>query len=151
MKVMFASVPAVGHLFPLIPLSWALRAKGHEILFASYDGAECVAEAGLPMANIAPGLRIYDELFGETCAGRPDLVRRIRSTKGGDREAVGILLSRVGTLVVDAMLATARDFQPDLLVYEYASPAGHLVAAALDIPAVHYCVGFSRTTTFLAP
>ena len=35
MRVLITSAPMHGHLFPLVPLAWALRAAGHEVLVAS--------------------------------------------------------------------------------------------------------------------
>lgn len=56
MRVLFAGVPGIGHLFPLVPLARAMHELGHEVAMASMDGGEDVAGAGLPYLPIAPGL-----------------------------------------------------------------------------------------------
>lgn len=53
MRVMFAIWPAPAHLYPLVPLAWALRAAGHEVVVASHPGiAESVAAMGLTPATV---------------------------------------------------------------------------------------------------
>ncbi|MGA8113923.1 MAG: nucleotide disphospho-sugar-binding domain-containing protein [Actinocatenispora sp.] len=151
MRVMFATVPAAGHIFPLVPLAWALRAEGHEVLVASWDGAEKVAESGLQWVNVAPGLRMYEEVFGQggvSAAGTklPDEFDRFRRSWGADREAFVALFSHVNDKVADSMVATARNWRPDLVVFEFMSHSGLVAAGALGVPAVQYGIGFQLTT-----
>ncbi|GGU72074.1 nucleotide disphospho-sugar-binding domain-containing protein [Lentzea flava] len=48
MRVMFAVWPAASHLYPAIPLAWALQGAGHEVCFASsHDLADTITAAGL--------------------------------------------------------------------------------------------------------
>ncbi|TDV37792.1 nucleotide disphospho-sugar-binding domain-containing protein [Actinophytocola oryzae] len=150
MRVLFASLPAAGHLFHLVPLAWALRAQGHEVLVASYDGAEIVADAGLHVSNIAPGLNMFEEAFVRGGTKRPDLLERVQASMGGDREALMTLYAFVNDTVADRMVALARDWRPDLVVYEYFSPVGQVVAAALGVPAVQFDFGFSFTPPLIA-
>lgn len=42
MRVAFALWPAPAHLFPLVPMAWALRAAGHEVTFVSHP---CIGDA----------------------------------------------------------------------------------------------------------
>jgi len=48
MRVLFTSVPAVGHFLPVVPLAMAFRAAGHEVLVAVGEHAVVAARAGLP-------------------------------------------------------------------------------------------------------
>ncbi|MEU8261681.1 nucleotide disphospho-sugar-binding domain-containing protein [Micromonospora sp. NPDC048999] len=53
MRVAFALWPAPAHLYPFVPLAWALRNAGHEVVFVSHpDLAETVAASGLPFASM---------------------------------------------------------------------------------------------------
>lgn len=36
MRVLFAVWPAVPHLYPAVPLAWALQGAGHEVSVASH-------------------------------------------------------------------------------------------------------------------
>jgi hypothetical protein len=38
MRVLFSVVPGPGHMFPTIALAWALRAAGHDVLYATAAG-----------------------------------------------------------------------------------------------------------------
>src|SRR6266511_1134933 len=53
MRVAFALWPAPAHLYPFVPLAWALRAAGHEVMFLSHPsiGADVVA-SGLPFKEM---------------------------------------------------------------------------------------------------
>jgi UDP:flavonoid glycosyltransferase YjiC (YdhE family) len=47
MRVLFSVVPGPGHMFPTIPLAWALRAAGHDVLYATAaDGVSAAVAAG---------------------------------------------------------------------------------------------------------
>lgn len=42
MRILFTSNPLVGHVFPLLPLMYAARNAGHEVMVAT--GAELIPE-----------------------------------------------------------------------------------------------------------
>ncbi|MEV7116300.1 nucleotide disphospho-sugar-binding domain-containing protein [Streptomyces anulatus] len=53
MRVLFATVPAPAHVYPVVPLAWALRAAGHETVVASHpDVADTVTAAGLTAVSL---------------------------------------------------------------------------------------------------
>jgi UDP:flavonoid glycosyltransferase YjiC (YdhE family) len=150
MRVLFVTVPAAGHIFPMVPLAWALRADGHRVLVASWDGADKVAQSGLQWVNVAPGLQMYAETFGRggtspAGAKLPEEFRRFMESDGRDREAFTALFSHVNDMVADAMVAAARDFAADLVLFECMSHSGLVAAAALGVPGVQYAVGFQLT------
>ena len=35
MRILFTTAPLSGHYFPLVPLAWACRSIGHEVLVAT--------------------------------------------------------------------------------------------------------------------
>ncbi len=78
MRVLFVSYPAIGHVFPTVPLAWALRAAGHEVLVATGCTGLEAANAGLHVADVAPGLDM-ENFFQETV---PDLLARVRNPEG---------------------------------------------------------------------
>ncbi|MBM0278811.1 glycosyltransferase, partial [Micromonospora sp. STR1s_6] len=55
MRVLIVSAPLVGHVFPLVPLALALRDADHDVLVATGGGGLAVADAGLPVHDVAPG------------------------------------------------------------------------------------------------
>ncbi|RKT55648.1 UDP:flavonoid glycosyltransferase YjiC (YdhE family) [Saccharothrix australiensis] len=143
MRVLFAAVPAVGHLFPLVPLAWACRAAGHEVLVASLDGAEIITGAGLPLVNVHPGLAMYDEVLGRAGGARPDLLARTRASAGADRDAFARLFAMFNARVADDFSALAEEWRPDLVVHEYLCPAAAVAAGRTGTPAVQLGIGFS--------
>ncbi|MEU0878963.1 nucleotide disphospho-sugar-binding domain-containing protein [Lentzea sp. NPDC005914] len=71
MRVLFASMAAVGHTYPLIPLALALRDAGHEVHFAVGD--EMHPElTRLGLRPFRPGL-VFGEIYAEDIA--PELER----------------------------------------------------------------------------
>jgi UDP:flavonoid glycosyltransferase YjiC (YdhE family) len=149
MRVLFASVPAVGHFFPLASLAWAFRSAGHDVLFASYDDAARIGTTGLQWVDAAPGVVMYQEALGVAGAAHPAELARVRHTMGADREAFVVLFAHVNNVVADGMVAAARAWRPDLVVYEYMSPVGLVIAGALGVPAVQFGIGFTATGPLL--
>lgn len=35
MRALFTTTPGLGHLFPMVPLAWAFRCAGHQVLVAA--------------------------------------------------------------------------------------------------------------------
>ncbi|MFE6051379.1 nucleotide disphospho-sugar-binding domain-containing protein [Kitasatospora sp. NPDC056446] len=145
MRVLFAGVPGIGHLFPLVPLARAVRALGHEVAVASMDGGEPVAAAGLPYLPLAPGVDWSTEVRAAGRTERPDLLRRVVETNAADREAFVPLAAHVNSLVADAAVELAARWRPDLVVYDYQFPVALLAASTLGVPAVQHDLGFVRT------
>lgn len=54
-KILFAVAPGYGLMLPVVPLMWAARAAGHEILVATTsEMTEVGASAGLPVVDVFP-------------------------------------------------------------------------------------------------
>lgn len=140
MRVLFTCFPQAGHITPLLPLAEAFVAQGDDVLLASGPDAEPAAVSrGFAFRQATPG-------FGEWYEA---LVRRTRGTPGDglapDR-VEGYFLPRlfgeVGVaLTVDGLLAAAREFGPDLIVFDPVLFAGPLVAAVLGAPTLQHTVG----------
>ena len=140
MKVLVASVPASGHLLPLLPIARALAEGGDEVLVA----------CGPDMAHVVEGTGL-----GFAPVGRPevdwfaDLGARIRGNPGDglapgriNHYFVPRLFGEIGADdMIDELLATAREFRPDLLVFETYAFAAPLAAEVLGVPAVHHLLG----------
>jgi 8-demethyltetracenomycin C L-rhamnosyltransferase len=151
-RVLLASLPELSHTLPLVPLAWALRAAGAEVLLASGGDAKAVTSAGLPLVDLAPGRGISEFLKGLDLAA-------LAGSGPGPEHPYATLLPRVENLLTDAHIAElhammddyvqlAVDWQPDLVVYSPMT-AGALVAAAkVAVPAVEHGFGFLRTAGF---
>ncbi|MEO6088246.1 MAG: nucleotide disphospho-sugar-binding domain-containing protein [Umezawaea sp.] len=140
MRVLFASLPSLGHLFPLIPIAWAARAAGHEVLVATFgESMGEAARAGLPVVDIAPGMT-QRSLFVDFAAKEPDLHGRIVA---GDQseELEGALFGTWAEWVADGAVAHAEAWRPDVVVHERLAPFGRLVAGVLGVPCVRHDLG----------
>lgn len=126
MRVLFTACPAQGHIFPLVPLAWAVRAAGHEVLVAVPEQAGAIVTgAGLPMVASSGPLDVRQIMRPEPA---PD---RISAAA-----AVGRGFGRMATYTIDGVDALVRDWKPDLVVTEPEEYAGPIAAAAAGIPFV---------------
>jgi glycosyltransferase (activator-dependent family) len=141
MRVLFTIFPATAHLYPVVPLAWALQSAGHEVVVASHAG---VVDPGV-IANIsAAGLTAVplgtpEELpaalgphTGDTKPDRPSLGFDAHEPEETDgwRSARAILTGmfrlqypepeEAGARrpVLDNLVDFARDWRPDLVLWD---------------------------------
>jgi UDP:flavonoid glycosyltransferase YjiC (YdhE family) len=134
MRVLVVSAPLLGHVFPLVPLSRAFAAAGHDVLIATGGDAIAVRDAGLPVENIAPSFA-FGPLAARTMLRHPLIARAELAGEAGSR-GVALLFGAANAQLVDGVLAVAERWRPDLVVHEPLAVAGALAAARLDVPAV---------------
>lgn len=124
MRILFTTVPLAGHFFPLVPLAWACRAVGHEVLVATAeDFVSTATRSGLPVTPSGPATDLVGLALSDS--DEHGLANR-RYTLG---RAFGRMASRslAGTRsLVDA-------WRPDMIVSERAEFAGPVAAAASGI------------------
>ncbi|MFE3638572.1 nucleotide disphospho-sugar-binding domain-containing protein [Streptomyces sp. NPDC059168] len=142
MRVLFVSYPAIGHVFPTVPLAWALRSAGHEVLVASAGDALEAANAGLHVSDVCPGFEL--EGFLQSTAG--ELMARLRGPGGVDPMDGLRLFTHLNNHLADGIVRTADAFRPDLIVFEQIFVSGLIAAARLGVPAVQHNFGFARGT-----
>src|ERR1700729_3554158 len=149
LRVLFPTWAFSGHLNPMVPLGWALRAGGHETLVASHPSfAPVIARAGLPALPVGPEFDLDAEVRAETIAGRWDDDLTAEEIRDRHRDLVGLQAPRRSAEVMaDDLVAFARYWRPDLVVFEPTSFVGPLVARLLGIPAVRHL----WTADFTAP
>ncbi|WUH98271.1 activator-dependent family glycosyltransferase [Spirillospora sp. NBC_00431] len=70
MKVLFASFAGITHFLPMVPMAWALRTAGHDVLVASQpDLTETIVEAGLTAAPVGRADWMNDDPWAEDLLG----------------------------------------------------------------------------------
>lgn len=144
-RVLIASVPASGHVNPLLPLAEGLCAAGDEVVFATGpDMCEQLATSPFATAPVGLPMIAWLERLAARTRGRPgDGIAPERIPQWFAPRLFG----EVGAAVmVDDLLATAREFAPQAIVYEsrcYAAPA---VARSIGVLPVLQAV-----TTLLPP
>jgi UDP:flavonoid glycosyltransferase YjiC (YdhE family) len=145
MRVLFLPIPGIGHSFPAVPLAWALRSAGHDVLFGTAFEGVAVERAGLPVVDL--GLGADDPaVFGRIMQRHPELSEKIQGLGGGltsMTEAAPVfaeLAAAFGKPVVD--LATS--WRPDLVLHTPLHGAALLAAAVLGVPAIAFPDGLGR-------
>jgi hypothetical protein len=138
-RILFAVGPGYGLMLSIVPLMWAARAAGHEILVATTsEMTEVGARAGLPIVDVFPQRDVWSELvnavFGK---GNPDdLPEEYRlAKKDGNPFGLFTLTMTEGTI------AAGRVFGADLVVYTSDHVSGRLTAVALAVPALKSVTG----------
>ena len=124
MRILFSSVPAPGHLLPMLPLATAAAEAGHEVAFLTDAGMAGYLE---PRSLLPAGPDTLT-LFAET----------ERRTGGGDAKHPGAAAVEFFTgtridLTFDKALGHARKYEPDIMICEEYDFVGPMVAAALDV------------------
>lgn len=143
MRVLFTMFPSYAHLYPLAPVAWALQSAGHEVRVATHASfAAAVASVGLtpvalgdPDATEArlrtdakqppdPGEVIaYADAMGLDPAERENWIVFYQWLLNPISDYVRVDLPEAAELV-----AFARRWQPDLVLWDPIFPAGAVAA-----------------------
>jgi hypothetical protein len=135
MRVMLnALVPS--HLTPMVPLTWALRAAGHEVVVVGQADVLAAAHAaGLDTAPVGPPGSGVGQWSKPGVVTRPQLAIA-QDGQEPPWELIGARwASRVATYL-DDYLDLARRWRPDLIVTDPLEFGGQVVAGVLGIPVV---------------
>ncbi|MFY1594431.1 nucleotide disphospho-sugar-binding domain-containing protein [Micromonospora sp. WMMD737] len=148
MRVVFALWPNPAHLYPLVPLAWALQSAGHEVRVASHP---VLAESTLAV-GLTP-VAVGDPEIMPMGPGRPqprsvkqrlDRITEALELTPADKEVWDVFYQfmlpsmwdfhPVGSTardphpVLDDLVAFAREWQPDLVLWDPCFPAGAVAA-----------------------
>lgn len=152
MRVAMVLWPTPAHLFPFIPLAWALRAGGHEVVFMSHPSiGEAVVSSGMPFKPMcseaemptpagpaAPWPREREEMDRITDAlGVPESDRgRWNVVAAGFLPSMWDFTPFQGSPddpmpAMDGMVAFFRHWRPDLVVWDPCVPGAAVGARAV--------------------
>ncbi len=133
MKIMFASLGAYGHLYPMLPLALAAARAGHQVQIATGEPFL----TGLPLPTVAAytGLDLADAVE-ETKRRYPD--------KAGVDLSVAMFADIGSESVLPGMLQACERFEPDLVVYEGMMTGSGVAGSVLDIPTAAFAIGLAR-------
>ncbi len=147
MRALFVSTPGLGHLFPMVPLAWALRSAGHEVMVATSGQGLTAARSGLPVVDVAPG---FDRrtMMARLQRDDPALAARLRRLRGRrltDLREAAEFAACTSMPLVDRTVTLARRWRPDLVVQSQLQGAGLVAAGVLDLPLIDHGFGLART------
>ncbi|MFC8850071.1 MULTISPECIES: nucleotide disphospho-sugar-binding domain-containing protein [unclassified Micromonospora] len=149
MRVLFVTFPATAHLFPIVPLAWALQSAGHEVLVASHSGVVetdmTATIAGTGLTPVPLGARTELPALARINAAtdqsnRPTLA--LDPDDGGDWERTRSYLVGLFSLyypapeagqrwpMADALVEFARSWRPDLVLWDPLCPPAAIAARA---------------------
>lgn len=140
MRVLFTTAPLHGHFYPLVPLAWAHRLAGHEVLVACADEFTPTAtQSGLPVVPV----------------GSTEGVRQLADPGAayGIRDAPydhGQVFARMAGAIFPGVLALVDSWHPDLLIAERSEIAGPIAASAYGTPLVELHWGVPELTAYRA-
>lgn len=137
MRVLMMSTPASTHFTPMVPLAWALRAAGHELLVMGQpDVMGAVRSAGLNGVSVGPWFHGDSMMLALVGDERP--VRAIPRTPPEALGNLGYTWMTHTKYVLPEYLAFARAFRPDLVVADPMEYGSLVVGGALGIPVAHH-------------
>jgi len=139
MRALFVAAPLPGHVIPLVPLATAMRHAGHKVLFATGGDALSVRDSGFTVTDVAPGFT-FRPVVRRVMMRHPLVARAELAGNGGNRGAP-LIFGAINDRIVDEVVAVARSFGPDLVLYDSAAPAGAVAAATFGVPAVLHGIG----------
>ncbi|AVZ76430.1 protein IroB [Streptomyces lunaelactis] len=143
MRVLFTTWAWPSHLYAMVPLAWAFRAAGHDVLVASQPAlSEETARTGLPGVSVGTDVDAVGMVRGYVLPTANDSGdgggQAPRSGKGP--RAMQMFYAHADSMT-DDLAALARDWRADAVVFEPTALAGPLAAAAAGVPAVRLLYG----------
>lgn len=150
MRILIAATPGIGHAFPTVPLAWALRLAGHEVLYATGGDAVAVRNSGHQVEDVCPGKTVVS-MVQETFTKHPELAARYAEVDHSSFEATqrfyAVLMNHQPD-VVDRYVQVAREWKPDAIVFSSLNIGGLLAAGKLGVPAIEHGYGLVHTGAF---
>ncbi|MCZ4125332.1 nucleotide disphospho-sugar-binding domain-containing protein [Streptomyces sp. H39-S7] len=142
MRVLFTTWAWPSHLYALVPMAWAFRSAGHEVLVATQPGLrEEVLRTGLQGTAVGydvdgvgmvRGYILPSETDGPPVSSAPHAARGPR--------ALQMFLAHAESMTED-LVGLAKEWRPDLVVFEPTALAGPIAAASVGVPAVRLLYG----------
>ncbi|MEU5553652.1 nucleotide disphospho-sugar-binding domain-containing protein [Micromonospora sp. NPDC047793] len=145
MRFLFTTGPLRGHLYPLVPLAWAARAAGHEVLVAAPDSfLPVVLESGLPATASGPAADFVDLV----AVGESGGYGAAPTGVDAHRYRHGMAFGRLAAGALPGTRALVESWRPHLVVSERAEFAGPVAAAAAEVPSVTYHWGVATLSEY---
>jgi UDP:flavonoid glycosyltransferase YjiC (YdhE family) len=143
MRVVVLPAPALPHAFSMVPLAWAFRSAGHEVVFVAGGDALAVANAGLPVVDALPG-RTTSEMLVEFMRDLPELYEPLGEQPLRTLSERKALHLAAWDRYVDPHVRLAEQLRPDLVLYDSIFGVGAIVSAKLGIPAIAQSIALTR-------
>ncbi|MFE5396778.1 activator-dependent family glycosyltransferase [Streptomyces sp. NPDC056568] len=146
MRVLVTSIPHHTHYYHLVPLIWALRASGHEVVAAGQPSlVDAITASGIPAFPLAEEeslAQIFEEVEGDLQPYQHgidefDFLGTLKDELDWEKLlAQQVILSGLwleplnGATTLDSIVGFARAWKPDLVLWEPFTYAGPVAARA---------------------
>jgi UDP:flavonoid glycosyltransferase YjiC (YdhE family) len=132
-KIMFASLGAYGHLYPMMPLALACADAGHDVLIAT--GQPFLDRLPLPTVPGNPQSLALDWAIQESRRRHPDL-------HGGEL-SMAMFADVTAEQIAPTMIEQCERTLPDLVIFEGMDTGAGVAASVLGIPAAAYAIALA--------
>jgi UDP:flavonoid glycosyltransferase YjiC (YdhE family) len=138
MRILMMTSAVPTHFVTLVPMSWALRAAGHDVLVATQpDIVPTVRAAGLTVASVGDEFDIGRHMRTLLTEGQRPL-ECFRRFLPEEMYWIGRVWMRHARVVMAENLDLVREFRPRLIVAEQLEYTSLLIGALEGIPVVHH-------------
>jgi len=135
MRIVFASLPAFGHLYPMMPLALACADAGHDVVVAA--GQPFLDRLPIPtVAGVPAGFDLQSSI--------QETMRRHPGTAGREL-ALTLFADTTAEFVSETLLTVFERARPDLVVYEPLNVGAGVAADLLEIPAAAFAIGVTHS------
>nr|MDT0661779.1 activator-dependent family glycosyltransferase [Micromonospora sp. DSM 115978] len=138
LRILFTTYAEKTHFLGMVPLAWALRNAGHEVVVASQPAlTDAITGAGLTAVPVGTDHSLYSVMRRINGRGvRFDFAERSPETltwehlRAGYRDLVSWWFRMVNDTMVEELVGFCRQWKPDLVLWEPVSYAGSIAATA---------------------
>ncbi|GAA2643533.1 DUF1205 domain-containing protein [Dactylosporangium fulvum] len=139
MRVLFATLPEKSHLFCMTPLAWAMRAAGHEVRVASSPAfTDVIARTGMTAVGVGDNSNISSAMAQHRESQEVEPVdwseldpAKLTWERELERAQMGAWgFAYYNEPMIDDLVAFARHWRPDLVVWDPLTYAGPIAARA---------------------
>jgi glycosyltransferase (activator-dependent family) len=139
LRILFTTYAEKTHFLGMVPLAWALRNAGHEVMVASQPAlTEAITGAGLTAAPVGADHSLYEIMKRIDGRGvrfdfaehRPEILTW-EYLSAGYRDLVSWWFRLVNEPMIDDLVGLCRRWRPDLVLWEPVSYAGPIAATAV--------------------
>jgi glycosyltransferase (activator-dependent family) len=155
MRVLFTTFAASSHLYPMVSLAWALHAAGHEVRVASQpDLLDSITGTGLPAVPVGRVLDMGRQMQDDTSWRDDDSVADLDMAENRPEKLTWDFVRRTfewhrdvpftglsDDSVLDDIVEFAREWQPDLVLWDSMTFFGPVAAKACGAAHARFLFG----------
>jgi Erythromycin biosynthesis protein CIII-like, C-terminal domain/Erythromycin biosynthesis protein CIII-like, N-terminal domain len=133
MRIVFASLPAYGHLYPMMPLALACADAGHEVAVATGD--PFLGRLPMPTLRCQPAELDLGRAAEEAKRRHPGIA--------GIELMLAMFADVTAGFVSETLIRAFETTRPELVVFEAMNAGAGMAADVLGIPAAAFAIGLA--------